>query len=101
MPLTESCGHWDLRVLCGVWPAWSVVGVGDRVTTEDQIDWRIIFVHDAFDKDHARMRSIEYLLQFVAGCYGVGLCLLVATEDIRQFRVFGSAFSIFSHFRQS
>src|SRR5215467_9751514 len=33
------------------------------------------------------MRSVHHLLQFVAGPNDVGLCLLVATEDIRQFRV--------------
>ena len=53
IPLTDSCRQRDLRIRCGLWTAGSVIGIGDRVTAEDQIDWRIILVHDAFDKDHA------------------------------------------------
>src|SRR5262245_3451883 len=60
-----SSRQWDLRIHCGLWPACSVVGVGDRVTTEDQIERRIVFVHDALHKDHARMRRVQHLLKFV------------------------------------
>src|SRR5262249_19025843 len=31
-----SCRQWDLRIHGCLWPACSVVGVGDRVTTKDQ-----------------------------------------------------------------
>src|SRR5262245_39821200 len=79
--------QWDLRIHCCLRPACPVVGVGDRVTTEDEIERRIVFVHDAHHKDHARMQRVQHLLKFVAGKYDVGFCLLVTTEDIWQFRV--------------
>src|SRR5262249_28448662 len=85
--LTVLCGQWDLRIHCSLWPACSVVGLGDRVTTEDQIERRIVLVHDALHKDHSRMWSLQYLLKIVAGIDDVGFCLLVTTEDIWQFRV--------------
>src|SRR5262245_30823714 len=82
-----SCRQWDLRIHYGLWPACSEVGVGDRMTTEDQVQRRIVFVHDALHKDHARMRRVQHLLKFVAGMYDVGFRLLVTTQDIWQFRV--------------
>src|SRR5215813_7280580 len=33
------------------------------------------------------MRSVQHLLQFITGCYHEGFCLLLMTENIRQFRI--------------
>jgi hypothetical protein len=34
--------------------------MGERVTADDQIDWRIVLVHDDFHEEHARMRRAQY-----------------------------------------
>ena len=81
------CRKWDLRIRCRLRPGYSVIRIGERVTTDDQIDWGIVLVHDRFHEDHARMRRVQDLLEFDAGLDDVGLCLFVTREDIWQFRV--------------
>ena len=53
IPFTLLCRKWDLRIRYGLWTRYSVIGIGERVATEDQIDWRIVFVHDGLHEDHA------------------------------------------------
>src|SRR5215472_7549437 len=84
---SSPCRQWDLGIRCGLWPGYPVIRIGERVTTDDQIDWRIVLVHDRLHEDHARMRRVQHLLQFVAGIYDVGFCHLVTREDIWQFRI--------------
>src|ERR1700758_3846074 len=64
---------------------WNGPKVGsdcDGVSTEHQVVWRIVFVHDTFHENHARMRRIQHLFQLATGVYNVGFCFLVTAENI-------------------
>ena len=60
----------------------SVIGIGERVSTDGRVDRRIVLVHDRVHEDHVRMRRAQHLLQFTAGLNDVGFCPLVTREDI-------------------
>src|SRR5215469_16281805 len=85
--LGGACRKRDLRIRCCLWPGYSVIGIRESVTTGDQIDWCIVLVHDRLHENHARMRSVQHLLQIAAALNDVSICLLLTREDIWQFRI--------------